>query len=254
MKKLFLILGVLMSMTIFGANGAEPRVIIINNKPISITDVSLRAKPELVKLHTSNMKNGVYVNVQENLGTSFYQTPFPITNKYVRQILEHKGIKVVEKIEDADMSISFGVESAGMNMVNIEHASPDFSTSGKVIINGGAMMGMAAGGANAYALLGGLVGAFIPHDDRVSIHGTVHLSPGLNKNWINSKVDTDYYYSETIDYRLPEKNEDKVNAVELFTKLIDEWVDTYIVIDSVQSGSGAASAVAAASSMADSKK
>jgi hypothetical protein len=196
------------------------RVADINGRKVSISEVSLRASPDLVKV---KMSDKVFVTVDGSLTKMNH----PNTRSMVIDIFKSHEVTVVDKLEDATIAVGIAPLLKGLDGIEaqLEHSRALADTTGGLVL--ATTMFKATGGAS-------LISMFIPHDEVESVGGTVYRKPvvreykGEKYLWPGDG-DKDYrIYSVMLRYRLPGKKEEKANETDLFAVEVEEWVKTFV--------------------------
>jgi hypothetical protein len=199
------------------------RIAELNGKKIFISETELLASPSLVKINVSEIKKGVYIY----LNLDPYDKSLPNTKKLITKIFTEHGIKISDSVEGADIAISFktGSFEAGDIENQLDHSKALSDTAGGLVL--AANMFKATNGVS-------LISMFIPHDEVATINAGINRNPVVfdgrySKLVQPADVDSFKAYGVVTKYRLSSKKEEKANEAELFAVEIEEWINAFMV-------------------------
>jgi len=216
----------------FSAYAADEGVV-IDNKKILLTDVSVSGGSDGRTFKAADLTKGVHVKVAK----MFYGKRYPNAEALVKERLTAKGIKIAEQEDGASLALMFDI-GGSMDMESAE-AKADYSSlpsTSKVAANAGAVAGavvsFGTGGAAAAA-----VGFLFPVDSKSLINAMVLVEPKKTKGFLgeglNSSVKNGTFTNGvSVSYKLEKDHEAPDDVV--LKMLIDQWVSKYISNDSTQ--------------------
>ena len=250
MKKTILVLLAVLSFHTFAAD--EP--LMVDGKLILITDVGTSNSDRA--LHSND---GIYILT--SAGGPAGQDKLPNAEAIIREILVAHGIKVADKLEDANVAVVFDMGgSATMVTANNKADHSNLPGSGKVMASAGAIAaGVATGG--VFAAVGYLAGALIPTDESTYLGAFIIDKPVLQERGLFTKrklvmpsVDKGSSYSSNnvhVKYKLEKGKEAPEDAV--LKMMTEQWVKHHIVADAA-TAPVSASGVSSAETIVEAKK
>ena len=246
MKRIYWAVAMVFSMSMFGcssqpAKNALEETVKIEGKLIQITDIDKGGDQR--PLHSKDLQKGIFVRVFNH---TLWNGNYPAADAIMRERFTANGFKIVDKVEEADIGITFAVNGqidlvAANNAAEHSNALTTGQTMGKVAA-------VAAGLAlSPAAAVGSLVGAFIPMDDKSSLQGFISEKPKSNGgNVVMSSIKgSDFINTGIFKYRLEKENKAPDDII--LKMMADQWIKLYMIQDTTPATVGssvAASAVA----------
>ncbi len=232
MRKIFAgLVGVMLS---FGALAEEAQLkgVEIEGKKIMIDLIKPQGDNRI--MHSKDLQNGIYVAAVE---WATVDPGFKGATKIIRERLEAKGFKVVDTVEGASVGIHFWL-LGDLKMVDADKSAP---ADGKGV--GLAVASFVGGGV---ASLGGLFSS----NSQSSLCGFAMLKPSDARLKKTTSDDKEPQFNDNLIFKYQLEKENKATSDIVLTMMIDQWINTYLVLDT---DSVAASAIAPAESLAAAK-
>lgn len=213
MKKIILagIVGVLLSNVSFAAD--EEAGVTIDGKKIAIALIKPQGDDRI--LHSKDLQDGIYVAAVE---WATVDPGYKNATRIIRERLELKGFKVVDKVEGSSVGIHFWM----LGDLKMEDADKSAPASGKGV--GLAVASFIGGGV---ASLGGVFSS----NSQATLCGFSMLKPtdGRLKKSTSTEKDTQFDDNLVFKYKLEKDN--KASSDIVLTMMIDEWIKHYLVLD-----------------------
>lgn len=219
MKKMFF---AVLAMFSFGAQAAD-QLVEVNGKPFGITDTDNLFLSAEKKINAG----AFFITARQ----SIFDARLPNAEKTIKARFETNGLKVTDKIEEAQYAVMF-VAGGSLNMVRAEQGLEQSAiNSGKV---SGAISAM-AGGMAVNGIAGGVgsvIGLLVPQDEEVQFIGQVyeHAEIDPKNGWLVTKDSKDFYTNKmSINYsQHPDKDKQPMQE-DVLVMAVDQWIKRYVV-------------------------
>lgn len=204
--------------------------VVIDGKNIAITEISsLIGFNDGKNISEKDLAKGVFVT----LGFNVEKIQYPNAEAVVRERFANKGIKLVDKIEDAGISLVFLFSgSVDVKDADKKAAYSNLPSARVVAANGGALVaGYTTNGPGA--LLGFAIGSMFPVDSKSLVGVQVSIQPKISKGFFGTKIessmdDGNFRDGMNIHYKL-EKDKEATDDVVL-KMMTDQWIQKYIAL------------------------
>lgn len=227
-----------MAMSLAGAASAADEAVMVDGKPILVTSVDTGGNQ--VKYHSKDYQNGIFIRVSDDPNT-FGGNEMLNAEALAKAIFVNHGFNVVDKVQDADISIQFGTDAFGsfkMANADTKAAHSNLPSVGKVSVGIGAAAASFASGGIAGGI-GYIAGSFIQTDERTTFSGLVSKKPESkvrgyfgNASIFSSVKDGDQWAGFIFKYRLEKDNKATEDAI--LKLMVEKWVAQYMVLDSAE--------------------
>jgi hypothetical protein len=209
---------------------ATDQPVSIDGRNIVVTDFS-EAGFGNDKLGSKDVGKGVYVFAGPSI-TPILSERLPNAERIIAERLKMQGVKVVDKLEDADLAIYFST-SLSLNMVKADHQAANslapnadqFAAVSGQLINAVLTAGPAG-------LVGYAAGALFNTDSKLLVQAMIFKKPYYGKSMFGKTViksDDVSTQAAKIFYKL---EKDKEAPDDVVLKMVaDQWTKHYVVFD-----------------------
>lgn len=216
------ILGAVLSVGAFAAD--ETTGVTIDGKKIAIDLIKPQGDNRI--MHSKDLQDGIYVAAVE---WATVDPGYKNATKIIRERIEAKGFKVVDKVEGSSVGIHFWL-LGDLKMVDADKSAP---ADGKGV--GLAVASFIGGGV---ASLGGVFSS----NSQSSLCGFSMLKPADARLKKSTSTDKEPQFSDNIIFKYKLEKDNKATSDIVLTMMVDEWINHYLVLDAAPAEPVAASA------------